>query len=159
MIQAQSYASSANSFDIPEQATRTTTIKRTYTRVNGKRLFVIKSAVLLFAYALVLVYLCIKSATLGYQIVELQKQIENLETANKRMEYRIASQTSLQRVEKVAVKELGMYKPDDSSVFQIAAQTEPARKAELPKNTASQQPVTGASTLQRVYKTIAVMSR
>lgn len=159
MIQAQSYARNVNSFDIPDQQARTTTIKRTYTRVNGKRLFVIKSAVLLFAYALVLVFLCIKSATLGYQIVGLQKQIENLETANKRMEYQIASQTSLQRVEEVAVKELGMSKPDDSSMLQIAAQTEPVKKAELSKTSGSKQPITGASTLQKVYKTIAVMTR
>jgi cell division protein FtsL len=159
MIQAQSYARNAEGLDRSEQQARTAMVRRTYTRVNGKRVVVVKAAVLLFAYALVLVYLCIKSATLGYQIVDLEKQIDNLETSNKRIEYQIATETSLQRVEKVAVKELGMYKPDTSSVLQIAAQPEPVKTTEASGGTVSKQHTAGSSILQKTYQTIAKMSR
>jgi cell division protein FtsL len=159
MIQAHGYARNTDSFDMAEPEVKTTTVKRTYKRINRKRVLILKSAALLFTYALVLVYLCIKSATLGYQIVDLQKDIEDLEAANKRMEYNIAQQTSLQRVEEIAQKDLGMCKPDENAIVQIAAQSEPVKSAELPKTTVSQQPATGANTLLKVYQTIAVMAR
>lgn len=159
MIQAHSYARNGNSFNLPEQKTRVAKVKRTYTRVNQKRAFVIKSGIFLFGYALLLVYLCIKSATLGYQIVEVQKQIDNLETDNKRIEYQIANQTSLQRIEELAVKDLGMYKPDSSAMLQVAVQPEPEKTTAVARNLPTQQPRTGAKTLNKVYKNIAVMVR
>lgn len=159
MIQAHSYARNGSHLDISEQTVGVTRVKRTYTRVNGKRLFIIKTGILLFGYALVLVYLCIKSATLGYQIVDLQKQINNLDTHNKRIEYQIASHTSLQRIEELAVKNLDMYKPDASSMLQVAVQSKPAKTASLSQTMPSKQSSTGVNTLHKVYKNIAVMAR
>ncbi|HBQ84977.1 MAG TPA: hypothetical protein DD811_00605, partial [Syntrophomonas sp.] len=70
-----------------------------------------------------------------------------------------ATETSLQRVETVAVKELDMYKPDISSVLQIAAQPEPVKTAEVPKGDVSKQHTIGSNILQKTYQTIAKMSR
>ncbi|SHG94653.1 hypothetical protein SAMN02745221_01328 [Thermosyntropha lipolytica DSM 11003] len=65
-----------------------------------------------FMYAVVLVYLCVKSAVLGYQIVELEKEIHNIENENLRIQYLTENSCSLEMVEKIASKELGMIKPD-----------------------------------------------
>jgi cell division protein FtsL len=159
MIQAQSYARSAGNLDTAESGAGVVRVKRTYTRVNSLRIFCIKTGIFLFGYALLLVFLCTKSAALGYQIVALQKDIHNLETDNKRVEYQIASQTSLQRVEAKAVKDLGMYKPDASSMFMVAEQPDPVVKAKPSRSDSPQQPAAGENTLQKVYKTIAVMAR
>lgn len=102
-------------------------VKKRYKNVNGKRKFVIKTGLLLFAYAMILVYFCIQSATLGYQIVDLDNSIQNLENSNKRLEYQIAQKTSLQKVEKIAGKELGMYKPDTTSELEVAYQAQPTQ--------------------------------
>ena len=59
----------------------------------------IKLSVIVFAYALLLVYLCIKSATLGYEIVGLENEINKLNTENNRMEYAIAQNSSLNIIE------------------------------------------------------------
>ncbi|MBC7076032.1 MAG: cell division protein FtsL [Syntrophomonadaceae bacterium] len=78
---------------------------------RGKILF--KIGVIAFIYALLLVYLSVRSAVLGYEIVELQNDINLLETANNRLEYEIAQKTSLKRIEQIAETELGMHKSDN----------------------------------------------
>lgn len=87
-------------------------VKKTYKVVNLKRKFLVKFGILAFVYALILVYLCIKSATLGYQIVALEKELEQYEAANARLQYAIQETCSLDRVEQIAMNQLGMYKPD-----------------------------------------------
>lgn len=86
-------------------------IRRTYKKSDNRKKFFVTTGFLLFVYALILVYLCIKGATLGYQIVELENQINQIETDNHRIEYNISRQSSLSRIEQVAVTELGMHKP------------------------------------------------
>ncbi len=88
--------------------------KVTRKKVNSSKKLLGKLGIALFLYGLFLVFLCIKSATLGYQIVELEKDISALQTANYRVEYQIAQMTSLQRVEEVALNELNMFKPDSN---------------------------------------------
>ncbi|KUG03556.1 hypothetical protein ASZ90_018989 [hydrocarbon metagenome] len=88
--------------------------KVTKKKVNSRKKLLGKIGIALFLYGLLLVFLCIKSATLGYQIVSLEKDISNLQTANHRIEYQIAQKTSLQRVAEVAQNELNMYKPNSN---------------------------------------------
>lgn len=87
-------------------------VKKTYKKVNCKRKILVKFGIFAFIYALILVYLCIKGATLGYQIVALEKELYNYEAANARLQYAIQETCSLEKVEQIAVNELGMYKPD-----------------------------------------------
>lgn len=117
---------------IPEMPHRTHTVKKTVYKVNHKRKLYIKSACMVFGYALILVFLCMKSATLGYQIEKLEVDVQNLETANHRLDYQIAEKSSLNRVEWVAVSQLGMYKPnsrDSKASVAMAVKTEPIKVA------------------------------
>jgi len=130
MLQTEaSCARDWNISDIPADLSSTRVVKKTVTKVNHKRKIYVKIALALFSYALVLVFLCIKSATLGYQIDGLQKDIRNLDTANHRLEYTIAEKSSLDRVEKRAVANLGMYKPDESRSITMEVKTEPIKLA------------------------------
>ncbi len=88
--------------------------KVTKRKVNTRKKLLGKIGMALFLYGLFLVFLCIKSATLGYQIVQLEQDISDLQTANERIEYQIAQMTSLQRIEAVAQNELNMCKPDSN---------------------------------------------
>ncbi len=81
-------------------------------KANSDRKLLGKIGIGVFVYGLLLVFLCIKSATLGYEIVHLENDIKELQNANSRIEYQIAEMTSLARIEKVAQNELNMYKPD-----------------------------------------------
>lgn len=136
-------------------------IKKTYTRVNGKKIFVLKVGALVFCYALLLVFLCIKSATLGYQIVDLQKQVAQLNADNNIIQYQIASETALPRIQELAEKNLGMYQPDSStgSVVDVAVQPAAAKKTTVPSANRPQQPKTGEKALTKVYQTIAALVR
>ena len=100
-------------------------IKKTVYKTNNKRKLYIKCAAVVFGYALILVFLCMKSAALGYQIEQLQQEVLSMENANLRLEYQIAEQSSLARVEQVAVAELGMYKPDAKVSMAMSIQNEP----------------------------------
>jgi len=97
---------------VSQPVNRVKKVKKIYKKTNPKRTLLFKIGLALFIYAVLLVYLCIKSATLGYQLVELENEINKLETANSRIEYEIAEKSSLDRIEKVAVTELGMHKSD-----------------------------------------------
>lgn len=89
-------------------------IRRTYKRTNIRSKLLVKVGLFAFVYAVVLVFLCIKGASLGYQIVSLEKEIGDMETANKRMEYKIAQVNSLDRIEALATTQLGMIKPQQA---------------------------------------------
>ncbi len=95
-----------------EEEPRARRVKKTYKKVNIKRKVLIKLAGFAFIYGLVLVYICIKSATLGYQIVSLEQDLKNYEAANARLQYSIQESCSLDKVEQIAVSELGMSKPE-----------------------------------------------
>jgi uncharacterized ion transporter superfamily protein YfcC len=47
-------------------------IKRVYKKTNSRKTFLAKSGLALFVYALLVVYLCIKVSTMGYDIVRLE---------------------------------------------------------------------------------------
>ncbi len=83
-------------------------------KANKRKKLLGKLGIGLFLYGIFLVGLCIQSASLGYQIIQLEKEISGLQTENDRIEYRIAQLTALPRIEAVAQTELNMYKPDNS---------------------------------------------
>jgi cell division protein FtsB len=86
-------------------------------KANKRKKLLGKLGIGLFLYGIFLVGLCIQSASLGYQIIQLEKDISGLQTENDRIEYRIAQLTALPRIETVAQTELNMYKPDNSKSF------------------------------------------
>lgn len=113
MVQAgQSYARKWEEAYIPSTpvVNLQTEVRPSYRKISISRSLVIKTILFLFAYALLLVYLCIKSSTLGYQIVNLENSIASLESANHSLECSIAQQTSLRRIEMIATRDLGMHR-------------------------------------------------
>lgn len=130
MLQAQSSAARNWSYpDVPVEAPITKKVRRKVTRVNHKRKLFIKAALALFTYALLLVALCIQSATLGYEIERLEQDVQGMTTANQRLEYQIAEKSSLAHVEQAAISQLGMYKPDATTSIAMAAPVEPVSVA------------------------------
>lgn len=94
-------------------ASTTRRVKRTtHRKVKTGKLWLFKGGLCLFVYGLILVFLCLKSSTLGYDIVQLQSEVNSLETGNKRIEYELARMRNLENVERTAMQELGMYKPE-----------------------------------------------
>lgn len=139
----------------PEISVRTA--RKTYKKVNSKRKFVIKAGVALFLYALALVFFCIKSAALGYQIVALENNIQQIETSNKQMEYQIAQKSALPRIEKIAVKDLGMYKPELNENVDVEAQKQSVNIADR-QNTVAQTK-TAEHPLNKVYNALQVLAQ
>ena len=92
---------------------KTKVVKKTYKKVNGKRKFALKLVALAFIYGLILVYICIKSATLGYQIISLEQDIKGYEASNNKLQYNIQENCSLDKIELMAVNDLGMSKPSN----------------------------------------------
>ena len=137
MVQAE--AKSYPNLGIPdfqkEQHQRQTRqVKRTTTKkVNQGRKILIIGGSLLMVYALFLVFLCIKSATLSYQINSLETDVAQLETTQNRIEYQISEAKSLDRVQKIAEEQMGMTKPAINSSVLMETDSQPvvvANKAE-----------------------------
>ncbi|NLO20536.1 MAG: hypothetical protein GX119_00845 [Syntrophomonadaceae bacterium] len=115
MIQAgYNYVPTWDNEDVMEPRTERIVKKVVRKKANKRRKLLGRLGMGMFLYGLLLVFLCIKSASLGYQIVQLEKDISGLQTANDRIEYRIAQMTALPQIEAVAQNELNMYKPDKS---------------------------------------------
>jgi cell division protein FtsL len=86
-------------------------VKRTKNSVKQKRKILFAGGSVLLGYAVFLVFLCIQSATLSYQINSLEKDVSQLQTSQNRMNYQIAQAQSLDRVQKIAEQQLGMSVP------------------------------------------------
>ena len=112
---------------------RVRTIVKTGT--NQHRKILIKCGLFLFAYAVLLVFLCAKSASLGYDIEKLNKDINKVTTANHRLEYQIACYSSLSRIEKVAVAELGMQRADLNNSIAVKVESQPVQVASRKETT------------------------
>jgi|GEM_PF-5021896 len=111
-------SSSARKLDTGYQNSPQKTVRKKVKRSHvlkrdNLKVFALKLGIVSFAFALLLVFLCTRTATLGYQIVHLEEEISQLEEANKRLEYEIAEKSSLSWVEQVASNELGMKKAVD----------------------------------------------
>ncbi len=130
MLQAQSSAARDWNYQpIPAPETKTVIRRRTVRKTNYPRKMYIKCALAVFGYALLLVFLCIKSATLGYEIERLEREVAGITTSNQRLEFQIAEKSSLAHVEQVAVTQLGMYKPDYNTSIAMATVAEPVSMA------------------------------
>ncbi|MGI6452920.1 MAG: hypothetical protein ACOX0E_05555 [Syntrophomonadaceae bacterium] len=125
MVQAgYDYARDLNQ-SVPKTQTSQRIIKRTIRKKQYGKAILFKAAVFLFIYAVLLVTLCVKGATLGYQIVALQQDVNNLQSVNLRLQYQIGASSSLERIEQIATAELGMVKANESFeyVCQLATAT------------------------------------
>ena len=132
MLQAESScARDWRTSDLPQPITRGRIVRKTVHKVNNKRKLYIKIAFLFFSFALLLVFLCNMSSTLGYQIEQLNVDIQSLQTANNRLDFQIAEKSSLDRVERVAVTDLGMYKPDSKTAIALEVKAQPVQVASL----------------------------
>lgn len=130
--------------------------RKALTNRNARRNMMIKLSVIVFAYALLLVYLCIKSATLGYEIVGLENEINKLNTENNRMEYAIAQNSSLDIIEEKAITQLGMIIPGTEMCYAVAAADEPvtpALKVESVDNTIAE-----SKPLAKLYASIMLLT-
>ncbi|MFA7149369.1 MAG: hypothetical protein WC109_11195 [Syntrophomonadaceae bacterium] len=136
-------------------------IKRVYKKTNSRKTFLVKSGLALFAYALVVVYLCIKVSTMGYDIVRLEKDVDKLQAANHMLEFKIAEQISLDRVEMLATKQLGMCKPDVSRSIAVTAQKpETVNLASLTTagDIDNSKTKIGEKTLQKLYSNLTLLA-
>ncbi|MDD4562474.1 MAG: hypothetical protein PHW39_05310 [Syntrophomonadaceae bacterium] len=136
-------------------------IKRVYKKTNSRKTFLVKSGLALFAYALVVVYLCIKVSTMGYDIVGLEKDVDKLQAANHMLEFKIAEQISLDRVEMLATKQLGMCKPDVSRSIAVTAQK--PETVNLASSTTAgdidnSKTKIGEKTLQKLYSNLTLLA-
>ncbi|MGI6435347.1 MAG: hypothetical protein ACOX0F_08310 [Syntrophomonadaceae bacterium] len=113
MVQAgYKYADSWEATVPRQESPRVRRVRKTYRKVSiGKLLFKVGMAA--FAYGLVLVFLCLKASTLGYQIVQLETDIHQLESSNQRLQYEIEKKVSLDYVEQYALTQLGMDKAQE----------------------------------------------
>lgn len=125
--------------------------RATYRKPIISRSLISKTVLFLFAYSLLLVYLCIKSSTLGYQIVGLENDIASLETANHSLECSIAQQTSLKRIEMIATRDLGMLR---SNTTATVCMNVPSPVNVTENNTSSQAVQAQNGTLQNIYKNL-----
>lgn len=131
--------------------------KVTKRKINTRKKFLGKIGLALFLYGLFLVFLCIKSATLGYQIVQLEQDISKLQTSNQRIEYQMAQMTSLQRIEEVAHSELNMYEPD-SNINRAFLKTDNLSSRNNPNTVSKSEEMASAdanrSSLEKLYASL-----
>jgi len=128
-------------------------VRRTYRKTNPKGKMIVKASLALFVYALILVYLCIKGAVLGYQIVELEKEIQQLETDNRRLEYNIAQKCSLDYIEAAAL-ELGMEKASQGIAVAVVPDYEPVTISENTQTPAQ----ADKSLLNKLYNNLLMLA-
>lgn len=136
-------------------------IRRVYQKSNPRKRTLIKMGMALFAYAIILVYLCITVSTMGYKMVHLEKDIEKLQDANHMLEFKIAEQVSLDRVEMVATRQLGMCKLDAKKAITVAAckpetvqvADQRATGSDLESNTSI-----GERSLQKLYSNLMLLA-
>lgn len=158
MLQAQSkYAPQWSTPYTPERVYSVRKVKKTTRKVNQKRKTLVKGGIILFSYSLLLVFLCIKSATLGYQINNLENDIKQLETSNKSIEFQIAQKCSLDKIETVAVNDLGMYKPDIDKAINVEVQKEPVKVASISSNSNTKK--VGQNVLHSIYTNLSRLAQ
>ncbi|MGE5422854.1 MAG: cell division protein FtsL [Ignavibacteriales bacterium] len=98
-------------------------------------------------------FLHIQKSLMGYKIVELKKDIATLETDNKKLELQVAELSSLDRVQKVAEKRIGMYRPDENCMIAMAGEIQVVPVVNtVSKPTPEKQPMI---TMKSLYQGIA----
>lgn len=97
-------------------------------------------------------YLNIQASLMGYKIVELKKDIANLDTDNKKLDLQIAELSSLDRVQQVAEKNMGMYRPDTNCMIAMAGEEKIVPVVHVEGKPVKEEPVI---TMKSLYKGIA----
>lgn len=131
-------------------------VTKTTKKTNLHRKFLVKTCLAFFVYGVLLVFLCARSASLGYEIEGLNKDIQKLETDNNRMEYQISQMSSLSRVERLASSKLGMQKVDYNNAIAMEVQAQPlkvAEKKDKNANAVSQKP------LYKIYTSLSHLAQ
>lgn len=158
MLQAATKYADEWSQDIPLQPQPTVRrVTQTTRKVNQHRKIMLQCGLGVFAYAVLLVFLCSKSASLGYNIENLNKDIQQLETSNHRLEYQIASASSLSQIEKRASTELGMKIAETNPALAMEVQPEPVRIADKTANTGENQ--MGQKPLLKIYNSLLQLAQ
>lgn len=133
-------------------------VTRITRKTNHYRKVMIKCGLGIFAYSVLLVFLCAKSASLGYEIEGLNKDISKLETANKRLEYQISLDSSLPRIEQLAASTLGMEKLDINNSIAVKAQPQPVQIAQQNDNTKEDNTVS-QKPLYKIYTSLSQLAQ
>jgi len=104
---------------LPARRARRRNSRNTTTAKN--RLCVIGAIAVFFAFGVYYTSLSAAIASKGYQLEQLKSDISRLETSNERLELTLASMSSLDKVEKIAVEKLGMQKPVNKDAALVAS--------------------------------------
>ena len=84
---------------------------------RGRHLLPLFAAAAVFvAFALVFVWTNYQSVQVGYEIAELHREQVRLTDLNRKYKVELANLTSLERLERLAEKQLGLVKPDTRQV-------------------------------------------
>lgn len=79
--------------------------------------------IVLFSVAAVFLY--VQGALMGYKVVGLKARVNELETQNKRLEYKIAQLSSLDRIAYIAETHMGMCKPEEANMVAVIGESRP----------------------------------
>ena len=109
----------------PVKRKRRTSVK------NAKGRLLLNLAVYVIAFAVLGVTLCVKSALMGYEIVELKQEIARLESENSRLEYTVAALSSLERVQAEDEERLGMFRPQSDNMVALLYEPRVAEVTEV----------------------------
>lgn len=158
MVQAAyKFQTSANPLPIEDYAPQTQKVKKIYRRKKTRRSMMVKTGLFLFCYALILVFICSKGASLNFQIVALEKDIAGLESNNARLEYEIAQATSLEQVEKIASRELGMHK-SDSKLAMVVPVPKPSQNQSAPPLQSAPPEALKQGFLEKIYSALLTLA-
>ncbi len=91
------------------------------TSLARHKVLIIGAIISLFTFGVYYTSLSASIASKGYQLEKLEKEILKLKTDNERTELMLASMSSLDKVEQVATKKLGMNKPENSQAPMVVA--------------------------------------
>ncbi|HWP98547.1 MAG TPA: hypothetical protein VN426_17025 [Syntrophomonadaceae bacterium] len=156
MVQAAySYRNTSLAMPLEEPEIIRRQVRKVHRKKNIRGRMVVKTGLFFFCYGLLLVFLCTAGAGLNYQVISMEKDIENLQSSNARLEYEIAQGTSLDQIEKLAETDLGMHKPDLAlSMVAPAASSEPIKS---PVQAQAQQ-ASSQGTLEKIYSALLTMA-
>lgn len=133
---------------------KTRRIRRTYKKVNGKKTYLLKCGLFFFAWALLIVFLGISISVIGYQIVGLENDIAKLQDSNRRFEYEIAQKSSLDRIELLAVQELGMVKAEEDLNFAIVIPSDKGEERVVKQDTTTIAKNDQEKALKKIYNNL-----
>lgn len=160
MVQA-SYKYDESYWELPlpqeEAILGTQRVKKIYRKKKTRRSMSVKIGLLVFCYALMLVFLCTKGSSENFKIVALEKDIASLEASNARLEYEIAQATNLSDVEKMASSELGMKKPDPKLAKVVSTPEANQVNQAVPAQTVSQD-IAEQGFLAKIYSALLTLA-